>query len=362
MGNAIFSIDPLDVQADGGKKFFHAKANVWESMWLPDGKRIAFSCYTNGRGQIYAMNTDGSDWENLSKNRFCDRSPAWSADGRTLAFASDRDGDREIYRMNADGSDAKRLTRAVGSDTNPVWSPNGKHIAFESSRGLDTDVYVIAADGKNSCSVSNVPGHEQFPTWSPDGKQIAFSATASPMRCLLVANLAKSEKALSESAEAVECRQYRRGTMLKHRKIIPGVNQISHIRWSPDGKRIAAEFEAPQEQDQSGILTVDPDGGNLQHHVHVRSVSPYPSRGMWQGRLYTRHPQPSRYSTGSNTPRWVMRTFTGLAWSSDSQHLAFSSDMDDGAYYVYVLKPDTSEPPRHLDATRSAWPQAIDWR
>ena len=57
--------------------------------------------------------------------------------------------------------------------------------------------------------------------------------------------------------------------------------------------RISDTFEGLQEQDQSCILTVDADGEKTKHHVHVRSARPDPSRGLCQGRLFTRHPQPS---------------------------------------------------------------------
>jgi len=58
----------------------------------------------------------------------------------------------------------------------------------------------------------------------------------------------------------------------------------------------------------------------------------------------------------------VVKTFVSLAWSPDGRKLAFSSDIDpSGAFYVYTMRPDDSEP-RRLDATESAWPNEITWR
>ena len=56
-----------------------------------------------------------------------------------------------------------------------------------------------------------------------------------------------------------------------------------------------------------------------------------------------------------------MKSFRSLAWSPDGQMLAFSSDIDpSGAFYVYTIRPEDSEP-RRLDATQSAWPNEIMW-
>ena len=62
------------------------------------------------------------------------QTPAWSPDGRKLAFVSGRDGNAEIYVMNADGSEQENLTRQPANDSHPSWSPDGRKIAFVSRR------------------------------------------------------------------------------------------------------------------------------------------------------------------------------------------------------------------------------------
>jgi len=84
IGNAIHTIG-----SDGGndKRLRQVRGGyLWSPVWSPDGSRIAFVHYTNGRGQIYAVDANSSRWANLSTNSYCDRSPAWSPDGNKIAF------------------------------------------------------------------------------------------------------------------------------------------------------------------------------------------------------------------------------------------------------------------------------------
>ena len=45
----------------------------------PDGKRIAFSSFRDGNGEIYVMDANGGKQRNLSKHDSFDFAPAWYA-------------------------------------------------------------------------------------------------------------------------------------------------------------------------------------------------------------------------------------------------------------------------------------------
>ena len=51
--------------------------------------------------------------------------PAWSPDGTRIAFTSFRNGRGDIYVMRPDGSDQKRLTTSDAHDDLAAWSPDG---------------------------------------------------------------------------------------------------------------------------------------------------------------------------------------------------------------------------------------------
>ena len=52
------------------------------------------------------------------------RSPVWSPDGTQIAFASDVDGDQEIFIMNADGSNVQQITHNTVGDQPSYWAAN----------------------------------------------------------------------------------------------------------------------------------------------------------------------------------------------------------------------------------------------
>ena len=343
IGNSIYAMD-----VDGGnrQRLRGLKGDLWSPVLSPDRTRIAFYHYANGRGQIYLMNADGSGATNISSNPYCDRSPVWSPDGRKIAFLSDRDGDWEIYVMDLDDRVQKRLTHSPGVDRSPAWSPNGKTIAYESDRAGDMDIWVMNADGSDQRVVTSVRGNEQYPAWSPDGKRIVLSTMYG----------------LGREPTVVDAD----GDHLRHLKIQMG--NIDCLTWLPDGTRVAGVFRGGyMERDDAGLFTIRADGTgekdyaghslatgtDYQQIVSRDAIRPHPGSG--------RTPVASWYSSGGASPRWVVRTFQGLSLSPDGKRLAFSSDMDNGMFHVYIVPTDGGAPVR-LDGTASAWPQDIDWR
>ena len=87
-----------------------------------------------------------------------------------------RDGTNEIYVMDADGGNQENLTNNPAYDADPDWSPDGTKITFVSSRdGGASQIYVMDADGKNPIRLTDGRRHKSHPDWSPDGQKIAFT-------------------------------------------------------------------------------------------------------------------------------------------------------------------------------------------
>ena len=150
---------------------------VSAELWLKDGlafntNRIVFTSMRDGNAEIYVMDADGGNQENLTNHPAYDRQPDWSPDGTKIAFVSTRDGGgSQIHVMDVDGKNVIRLTDVPGGKRDPDWSPDGQQIAF-SVYGRDEDyIAVMDADGNNR---ERLQDKAVGTSWSPDGKQIAF--------------------------------------------------------------------------------------------------------------------------------------------------------------------------------------------
>ena len=178
------------MDADGGnpQNLTNDPADDREASWSPDGKRIAFVSERDEPrvyADIYVMDADGSNPQRLTDHDFDDREPSWSPDGERIVFSARREGHfenkfaitYEIYVMDADGGNEQRLTENRKNDGAPSWSPDGKRIVFEADRKGDFenyDVYVMDADGGNQQKLTNDRGWDSSPSWSPNGERIAF--------------------------------------------------------------------------------------------------------------------------------------------------------------------------------------------
>ena len=192
-GNAEIYV--MDTDGGNQRRLTNNRHDDWNPSWSPDGKRIVFFSNRDGHvidgrptTEIYVMDADGGNQQNLTNHPGDDHSPSWSPDGKQIAFSSfrrDRDGNLphfDIYVMDTDGGNQQRLTNNRKNDWNPSWSPDGKQIAFESDRKGDLqnfEIYVMDADGQNLQNLTNNRVDDGSPSWSPDGKRIAFASDRS---------------------------------------------------------------------------------------------------------------------------------------------------------------------------------------
>jgi len=171
----------MDYDGANQQQVTHLKSISLTPRWSPDASRIAFTCYVPFRtvtsAQICMYSAVSNRLIAFPRYRGTNSSPAWSPDGSQIAFMSSQNGDPEIYVADASGAKLHKITFAAGVSTSPTWNPKtGKQMVFVSDRGGSPVLYLSDADGSNVQKL-DLPdmGYVIDPAWSPNGQLLAFS-------------------------------------------------------------------------------------------------------------------------------------------------------------------------------------------
>jgi Tol biopolymer transport system component len=149
--------------------------------WSPDGTQVAVAAahgpfWHTTIHSVYIASADGSSFKRVGPlGNIWDA--VWSPDGRWIAFsmASKATGGLfELYLMHPDGTGVRQLTSATSGlfSLHPTWSPDSSQLLF--LRGTSdpnlTNIWSINADGSHLYQVTHQPagyGSGQGLAWLP---------------------------------------------------------------------------------------------------------------------------------------------------------------------------------------------------
>lgn len=216
----------------------------------PDGLDIIFTSYKRGNPDLYKRALASTVEVPISTRRGLNATGAWSPDGKRIALSLSKDGNTELYSIARDGSDPKRLTVSRAANVSPAWSPDGKRIAFVSDRFGSPQLFVMNADGSNLQRLGSGGGYIASPSWSPKGDRLAYVRRAAGFQIFVAQADGTGEIQLTTA----------------------GSNE--RPRWSPDGRLIAfssqrggGEAIYVMRADGSGQTKVSRTRGKSQHPV-----------------------------------------------------------------------------------------------
>lgn len=145
--------------------------------------------------------------------------PALSADRIAFVYGND------VWTCRLDGGGVSRVTSGPGAKLRPAFSPDGSLLAFSAELDGNLDVYVVPAAGGVPKRLTWHPGRDIVQGFTPDGKSVLFTSPRA----------ASNNRHTQLYTVPVE-------GGLETALPIPYANRAA---WSPDGKRIAYNPNAP---------------------------------------------------------------------------------------------------------------------
>ncbi|GAC1516545.1 MAG: DPP IV N-terminal domain-containing protein [Gemmatimonadaceae bacterium] len=158
----------------------------------PDSKKIVFSGSLGGLTDLYTVDVDGTNFRQLTNDKYGDLQPQWSPDGRYIAFATDRGEETNfeflkfhklhIALLDMQTGEITNLPGQAGLNLNPQWSPDSRGVAFISDRTGIANVFLYDLDRKEHYQLTNVIGavsgiteYSPAMTWARQADRLAFT-------------------------------------------------------------------------------------------------------------------------------------------------------------------------------------------
>lgn len=215
----------------------------------PDGREIIFTSYKRGNPDLYKRALSSTVEVPVSSRRGLNITGAWSPDASKIALALSKDGNTEIYTIARDGSAPNRLTVSRSANVSPAWSPDGSRIIFVSDRLGKPQLFSMDATGGNVGRFGTGTGYTVNPSWSPKGDKLAFARMAGGFQIFVVNADGSGEIQLT----------------------FDGNNE--RPRWSPDGRLI---IFSSRRGGKEALYVMRADGSGQTKVSRTRGISQHP--------------------------------------------------------------------------------------
>lgn len=225
---------------------FFRGTSIWYPQVLDDGNQIAFGME---RAATSIQVADASAPEEArSLVHSGNYAPELSPDAQTVYYVNNSPEEEGIYAVSRQGGTPRRLTNRIPIESHkwlPCFdiSPDGLVLACVTKQGEEFELFTLATSGGTPRPLVRIASKAVVPQWSPDGSQLAY---------------ADGKSIYVISAAAGKPRE------LAH--LDRGWEEWT-VRWSPDGKYIAA-FSSDMDKTaapgpQNAVFVVPASGGEL---------------------------------------------------------------------------------------------------
>lgn len=166
--------------------------------WNPNNREVVYVAQRNGssRYQLYKKDINGGPETALTNfDRGHVDGPEYSPDGKYIYYNGSQSGTMQLWRMNPEGKNNEQLTFDELNNWFPHLSPDGKWIAYLS---FPSDIHpdehpaykkvqlrMMPASGGAPRVLTHLFGGQgtiNVPSWSPDNRYIAFVSNSEPKK------------------------------------------------------------------------------------------------------------------------------------------------------------------------------------
>lgn len=165
---------------DGSKIVFASNRAAYEKeLSKADAERLKID--KQNFMDIYIMDADGSNVKRLTDTPGYDGGCFFSADGKKICWRrfDEKGMIAEIYTMNVDGSDQQQITKVGAMSWAPYYHPSGDYLIFtNNTQGFSNfELFIVDAKGsKDPVRVTFTDGFDGLPVFSPDGKKLSWTS------------------------------------------------------------------------------------------------------------------------------------------------------------------------------------------
>ncbi|MGV3720245.1 MAG: TolB family protein [Actinomycetota bacterium] len=195
----IFKVDLTNPKLEA-KRFTTKKGYDAEATVAPNGKSMVFTSMRNGDLDLYTVDLNGDNVQQVTDELGYDGGAFFSPDSKMICYRAGHpqsDEEKKIYRdllaknlvkpskmelfvMNADGSGRRQVTKNGAANFCPYFTPDGKKLIFSSNmddpQGRNFELYLINLDGTGLERLTFDPSFDGFPMFSPDGKKLVWAS------------------------------------------------------------------------------------------------------------------------------------------------------------------------------------------
>ena len=158
-----------------GLRVLHRAPIILSPRFSPDGRRLAFVSYREGRPKILVQDLATGKTTVLAAYPGLNASPVWHPDGKHLVATLSKDGSPDLYLLDLSGRIVKRLTQGAGVNTGGSFSPDGRYLAFVSDRTGSPQIYIYDFVTGGTRRLTFTGRYNVSPVWSPRGDRLVFA-------------------------------------------------------------------------------------------------------------------------------------------------------------------------------------------